>query len=143
MPDQDPLNLHANAVAVQGRGLLIKGGSGSGKSGLTLSLMALGASLVADDRTIVSRSETGLNMAPHPELAGLIEARGIGLLHAEFASTAQMVAVLDLDHEECDRLPPDRDISLLGVTVPLLFNFSSPYFPAGLIQFLKGGRRDT
>ena len=47
--------LHATCVAVDGRGLLILGPSGSGKSALALQLIALGAQLVADDRTRVSR----------------------------------------------------------------------------------------
>jgi len=46
---------HATTVAVAGRGLMIEGPSGSGKSALALELMAFGAELVADDRTRVAR----------------------------------------------------------------------------------------
>ena len=46
--------LHATTVALAGQGVLILGPSGSGKSGLALQLMAMGAELVADDRTIVT-----------------------------------------------------------------------------------------
>ena len=43
-------NLHGSAVAFGARGLLILGGSGSGKSSLALRLVQHGAALVADDR---------------------------------------------------------------------------------------------
>lgn len=51
MTGADRTILHASCVALDGRGLLILGPSGSGKSALALELMALGADLVADDRT--------------------------------------------------------------------------------------------
>ncbi|MGH1416103.1 MAG: HPr kinase/phosphorylase [Pelagimonas sp.] len=135
------LNLHASAVVLQGRGLLIQGASGSGKSGLALSLMAHGAQLVSDDRTILTRDAGGVWMSAPAPIAGMIEARGIGLIRADCAPHAPLHAMVDLDHEERDRLPPNREISILGYSVPLLFNVSSPYFPASLVQFLKGGRR--
>lgn len=140
MPD-DPLNLHACAVVVQGRGLLITGGSGSGKSGLALAMMGLGAQLVSDDRTILIRVDDGVMLSAPDTISGLIEARGIGLLQAEFAAQARLSAVVDLDHNERERLPPQRTVSILGYSIPLLFSVSSPYFAAGLVQFLKGGRR--
>ncbi len=136
-----PLNLHASAVVVQGQGLLIKGASGAGKSSLALAMMGLGARLVSDDRTILIGDAGGVTMSAPERIMGLIEARGIGLLQAEFADHARLTAVVDLDHIERDRLPHQREISILGYSVPLLFNVSSPYFPAGLVQFLKGGRR--
>jgi HPr kinase/phosphorylase len=46
--------LHASCIALEGRGLLILGPSGAGKSSLAIRMMALGASLVSDDRTLVS-----------------------------------------------------------------------------------------
>ena len=43
--EPETINLHASAVALDGRGALILGASGSGKSGLALRLMALGAGI--------------------------------------------------------------------------------------------------
>jgi len=66
--------LHATAVAVGGRGLLILGRSGAGKSSLALQLIALGARLVADDRTRVTLGPAGLVASPPEAIRGRIEA---------------------------------------------------------------------
>ena len=42
--------IHANCVSVDGKGLLILGASGAGKSSLTFELIALGAMLVSEQR---------------------------------------------------------------------------------------------
>ncbi|MEF9600929.1 HPr kinase/phosphatase C-terminal domain-containing protein, partial [Paracoccus sp. PXZ] len=72
--------LHASCIAHRGRGLLILGPSGAGKSTLALEMMAFGATLVADDRTILRR-EGGRIVADAPDsIRGRIEARGVGIL---------------------------------------------------------------
>ncbi|MBW4985422.1 HPr kinase/phosphatase C-terminal domain-containing protein [Mameliella sp. CS4] len=134
--------LHATSVAVAGRGLMIRGASGSGKSGLALELMARGAQLIADDRTIVTRQGAHLILSVPRVLAGMIEARAIGLLYAPHVTGILLVAVLDLNVAERHRLPPNRSTRLLGVDVPLLHNSASEYFPAGLVHYLKSGRRE-
>lgn len=134
--------LHANSIVVQGRGLLIKGASGSGKSGLTLSLLALGAQLVADDRTQLWREGSDVWMSAPKVISGLIEARGIGILNAPVAARARLHAVLDLDVTEPDRLPPRRETTVLGQNFPLIWHVASPHFAASLVQYLKGGRRE-
>ena len=141
MPDST-ITLHATAVAIDGRGLLIRGASGRGKSGLALEMMTRGASLVADDRVILSRDAAGIIMRAPDTLSGLIEARGLGILTADHAPQARLIAVLDLDTIETDRLPPYRETDVLGQKVPLLHIFESPYFLAALVQYLKGERRD-
>ncbi|MBV7397377.1 HPr kinase/phosphatase C-terminal domain-containing protein [Mameliella sp. DP3N28-2] len=140
VPVQDIL--HATSVAVAGRGLLIRGASGSGKSGLALEMMARGALLIADDRTIVRRHDGRLILDVPLALQGMIEARQIGLLHADWVTGVPLAAVLDLDVAERHRLPPNRRTCLLGVEVPLLHNSASEYFPAGLVHYLKSGRRE-
>ena len=93
--------LHASCVAVAGRGLLIAGASGSGKSALALDLMAFGATLVADDRVCLQRAGAALLASAPPTIAGLIEARGIGLLRARAVTAPVPVAALiDLDRVE-------------------------------------------
>ena len=75
-----PLILHATTVSVAGRGLLILGPSGAGKSALALELISRGAVLVADDRTQVVVEGDTLTASVPTAIAGLIEARGVGLL---------------------------------------------------------------
>lgn len=138
-----PLNLHATCIAAGGRGLLIRGRSGSGKSALALQLIALGAILVADDRTIVTPCPEGgppIASAP-PAIAGRIEARGLGIL-ALPAASARLAAIVDLDLMETERLPPRRTEALAGADLPLLHKLEGAHFPAALILYLRG-ERDT
>ena len=71
-PGDAPLNLHGSAVALEGRGLLILGASGTGKSALALRMMAHGARLVADDRVVLARRGDALIASAPPALRGTI-----------------------------------------------------------------------
>ncbi|MFZ3585333.1 HPr kinase/phosphorylase [Loktanella sp. DJP18] len=77
-----PDTVHATAVAIAGRGVLIRGRSGAGKSALALDLMAFGAVLIADDRVHLTRRGDRILATCPPVLSGLTEARGLGLLRA-------------------------------------------------------------
>lgn len=132
--------VHASCVALSGRALLIVGASGSGKSALALDLMALGAGLISDDRVALHRTASSVIATAAPEIDGLIEARGLGLLHAPVQSPAPLAWVLDLDRQEPQRLPPYREIRLLGHSVPLLFRPPLPHLAPSLAQLLKAGR---
>ncbi len=131
--------LHASCVSLSGRGLLLTGPSGSGKSGLALQLLALGATLVADDRAIVRRTGQTLLAEPPDAIRGLIEARGVGLLRAETVPSARLVAAVDLGQVETERLPPMREAWILGVRLPVFRKVDAAHFPAALLQFLKTG----
>lgn len=151
-PDADPRDgpggrpapqetiVHASCVAVAGRGVLILGPSGAGKSSLALALMALGAGLVADDRTLISRVGDALIARCPPPLRGLIEARGVGLLRAEPVDHARVVLVVDLGQREAERLPPKRHVSMMEVPLDLVLGQDGGHFPSAVWQFLKGGR---
>ena len=65
--------MHATTVALRGRGLLILGPSGSGKSTLALQLMAVGARLVADDRTDLTAQGDDVVASCPAALVGTIE----------------------------------------------------------------------
>lgn len=133
------LNLHASAVAVGGNGLLILGPSGSGKSGLALRLMALGARLVADDRVLLERRGS-LLVARAPEtLAGLIEARGIGLVRVKWQPEAPITLAVDLAKPGSARLPQTREIAWLGVGIELISGRDAPNLHQVLYVVLQGG----
>ena len=133
--------LHATTVAWQGRAVVAFGPSGSGKTELALSLMAHGADLVADDGTLLRREAATLVAEAAPAIAGLIEARGIGILRAQNAAAAQVVLAIDMGQIEPERLPPERSVSWLGVSVPLIFRVVAPHFAPAVLQMLKAGRR--
>ncbi|MBK8375871.1 HPr kinase/phosphorylase [Sphingorhabdus sp.] len=50
--------IHASAVSISGRGIMICGESGAGKSSLTAALVAQGAQFISDDLTVVTRSKS-------------------------------------------------------------------------------------
>jgi len=135
-----PQILHATSVALNGRAAVLTGASGSGKSALALELMARGAALIADDRTLLRATPDGLIAGAPDSIAGLIEARFVGLLAADPAPPAQVALVIDLDRVETDRLPPHRHTDLLGHSVPLLYRADGAHFAASIIQYLKAGR---
>lgn len=132
--------LHATTIALEDRGLLILGPAGSGKSSLALEMMAVGARLVADDRTDLLRERDRVIASCPPSLRGRIEARGIGILGAEAPGPARLVAVVDLGQAEDQRLPPQREHDLLGIALPLVFGPYRPHLYAALRQFLLAGR---
>lgn len=137
-----PHPIHATAVVLAGRGVLILGASGSGKSALALELMARGARLVADDRVELRLREGAVLASAPAAIRGRIEARFVGILQAETVPEAPVALVVDLDETETQRLPPRRSKNLLGVMVPLLHNAANPSFPAAILQYLKAGRSD-
>lgn len=134
--------LHASAVAIGGRGLLILGPSGSGKSALALELMAMGAGLIADDRVCVTRRGDAVIADCPPALKGRIEARGLGILNAVPAGPTPLALVVDLGRDEPERLPPWRQTEVAGVTLPLALRGRGPHLGAALRQMLLCGRSD-
>jgi serine kinase of HPr protein (carbohydrate metabolism regulator) len=72
--------LIAHRVAGTWRGALVEGPSGVGKSDLALRALDQGFVLVADDRTLVFVSGGELYGRAPDALAGLVEARGLGVL---------------------------------------------------------------
>lgn len=137
------MNLHASCVAHRGRGLLILGASGTGKSGLALEMMARGAALVADDRTLLRRDGGGIIADAPDSLRGLIEARGVGILRARAHGPVALALAVDLDRAEPDRLPPDRRLDLFDSHLPLVLGAGRVHLASILLQYLDSGRADT
>lgn len=135
-----PTLIHATTIAHAGRAALIRGASGSGKSALALQLIALGAELVADDRTVLRRKGEQLIASAPDALRGRIEARGVGILAAPIAGPTPVALIIDMDAAETERLPPRRETEVLGVTLQLQKNADMPHFPAAILSYLTHGR---
>lgn len=133
--------LHATSVAFGDRALLLTGASGRGKSTLALQLMGLGATLVADDRTLLTHADGQIRASCPPTIAGMIEARGVGLLNAPYLPDAAVALVVDLDQTEPERLPPLRHITMMGCELALVFAVDAPHFPISLKHYVCHGRR--
>jgi HPr kinase/phosphorylase len=127
-------------VAVDGKGVLIIGPSGAGKSSLALQMISLGAVLVADDQTEVFLQDDRPHLRCPAKLAGLIEARHVGLLRAPTVKTAPLHLVVDLAQTETQRLPERHGTVILGQHVDLVFAAANAHFPIALMLQLRHGR---
>jgi HPr kinase/phosphorylase len=127
MTDAAGASVHASAVLVGDRAVLIRGPSGTGKSRLAFDLILAGRSgqippavLVGDDRVHLQTIAGQLAVRPARELAGLIEIRGLGIRRCDFAEEAIVGLVVDLSATDAERLPPPKSllIRLNGVQIP-------------------------
>ena len=118
--------MHASAVLVGERGVLIRGASGSGKSSLALGLVAADPAatwLVADDRVVLDAAGGRLLASVPAPLAGLIEIRGQGIVRMRHVSPVVVRLVVDLlPPASCPRLPAAEDerIDIEGVELARL-----------------------
>jgi serine kinase of HPr protein (carbohydrate metabolism regulator) len=110
--------LHASCVSIDGRAVLIEGLSGSGKSDLALRLIDRGATLVSDDYTIVRRVEGKLLASAPPNITGLFEVRGVGLLPMPFDIDTPVALIASIA-ENIDRLPEATTTRIVaGIAIP-------------------------
>ncbi len=137
-----PNILHAACVSLGDRAVVIVGASGTGKSALALTLMALGCTLVADDRVSVQVRDGAAYAGCPGTIKGLIEARGIGILRAAHKADVRVALVVDLDQVEMERLPPRRQFALQGCDLPLIYRIDAPHFAPAILQILKAGWSD-
>jgi len=127
MSEANTNTIHASAVVVGERAVLIRGPSGSGKTRLAFDLILAGrsgqiapATLVGDDRVHIAPRAGTLVVRPAPSLAGLIEIRGLGIRRCPFAQEATVGLLVDLDAADAERLPSAEALSaqLHGILVP-------------------------
>jgi serine kinase of HPr protein (carbohydrate metabolism regulator) len=125
----DRPTVHASAVLVGARAVLIRGPAGAGKSRLALGLIAAAqtrllpfARLVADDRVELQACNGRLLARAPSALAGLIEARGLGIRQTPHEPVAVIGTVVDLAAADAQRLPgpSERQTVIDGIPLPRL-----------------------
>jgi len=115
-----PLLVHATAIAIGGRAVLLRGPSGCGKSDLGLRLIDAGGQLVSDDQCELSRAGDRVVVRPPPAIAGLIEVRGIGIVRLDPLMQAPLALIVDLvAPETIERLPEPKFEQILGIDLPV------------------------
>lgn len=113
--------LHASLFAYAGAGCLLLGPSGSGKSRIVAEAMNLGARLVADDRVMLSEQSGMLMGAAPPEIAGVLELRGLGLIRVNDTIPRHVVHLaVELALDAPDRLPERETRTYHGHSLPFL-----------------------
>ena len=119
--------VHASAVLVGARAVLIRGPSGAGKSRLALELIAAArgglfrfARLIGDDRVHLEAAGGRLLVRPAPALAGLIELRGTGIRKLDYEPAGVVGLVIDLDAADAERLPDKQTVEVEGIALPRL-----------------------
>ena len=126
--------LHATCLDIDGKGVLIQGRPGAGKSDLALRLIdqpgrgvagdaQRAARLVADDQVLVWRQDGKLLASPPERLRGLIEIRGLGIIKIPYCpeTTLRLIVNLSLDNAEAGpRLPEATDMmgKILETSLP-------------------------
>ncbi|HZC55428.1 MAG TPA: HPr kinase/phosphatase C-terminal domain-containing protein [Xanthobacteraceae bacterium] len=119
--------VHASAVLVGARAVLILGPPGAGKSRLAFDLIEAGhgqrlpfTRLVGDDRVHLESAGERLLVRPADKLKGLIEVRGAGIFRLDHEPCAVVGLVVDLAAPDAERLPESLQVTLEAVKLPRL-----------------------
>ncbi len=119
----NPKFLHATCISHKGKGILITGKSGSGKSDLALRMiMNKGAKLVSDDITNTSIIQNpkskiqNLISSPPENIKGLLEVRGVGIIKLPFVKKVKTSLIIELV-EQVERMPEAEYAEIEGIKI--------------------------
>jgi len=122
----------ASCAVIAGRGVLIEGAPGTGKSSLMLALLDRGAELVGDDSLLIEAQEGTLYAFPHPETVGLLEVRNLGLIRRPVRDRVAIALVLLLDPDAPRFINAAGRCTIAGVPLPHI-----RLWPGSPVQHLK------
>lgn len=131
--------VHATAVAVDGRGLLITGAPGRGKTTLAFEMLALGATLISDDQVVATPAGAQTHLSAPTRLAGLIEFRGAGILRLQETTEAPLFLIADLDRAPGERMPSLTTRDLCAAPQPVILCRDRSGLAAILTMVLRAG----
>ena len=136
-------NIPATAIVIGTTGLLFLGPSGSGKSTLAFSCLTaarplgLAASLIADDRVLITEQNGSVLAKCPPSIAGLMEIRYTGIVRMPYISEGEMhFAIRPVDPESAERLPPeDEQVDISdSIRLPLIRLAATSANPLAIIM---------
>lgn len=106
------MQVHASCVAFEGKGVLLRGPPGAGKSDLALRAIEAGARLVADDLVALDLRGHRVWARALPRADGRLEVRGVGIVRLPALDGVELVLLADLAGPE--RLPEPDFETVLG-----------------------------
>ena len=120
-------NLHASAVVVGDRGVVVTGPSGSGKTTLCMALLDFGAHsgvpvrMLGDDQLFLEGHAGRLVVTAPESIAGLMEVRGFrpSRIASERSAVVDLLIRL-VPPQEAPRFNDGGSETLAGVTIPVL-----------------------
>ena len=112
--------IHASSVDINGKGVVILGKSGAGKSNLAIKLISMGAKLISDDQTHFKFKENKIIISKPETTPNFIEARGIGLIKVPFVVSSKLFCFVKITNLELNRLPNAKNKYCFGKKIKLM-----------------------
>ena len=112
--------LHASSVEIDGKGVVILGKSGSGKSNLAIKLISMGAKLISDDQTYFKLKDNKIIISKPKTTPNFIEARGIGLIKTPMVMSAKLFCFVNITNIELERLPYEEKKYCFGKKIKMV-----------------------
>ena len=114
--------MHATAVDIAGKGVLLCGPSGAGKSDLALRLIDRGASFISDDQVELTERRRGIYVSAPKQMRGYMEIRGLGITSLPVLGGTFVFLIVDLvSHDAVPRLPLPAYKTVLGQKIPVIY----------------------